>query len=102
MGVMRNTDVGKLISEVMGGIDGLEDELFVDLDTTGLTYTVDVSDVKNEHVLVEGYIFPLNTDYFLDSSNQRVMFAGLTIHAPMIDKVYLPADAIEMLKKMSQ
>lgn len=101
-GLIENTDVGQLISEVMGGIDGLADELFVDLDTTDLSYTVDASDVKNEHVLVEGFVFPLNTDYFLNSSGERVMFEGLTIYAPQIDKVYLSANAIEQVKSLQK
>ena len=98
--VVKNTDVGKYIAEALGGsLTRLERELYVDLDTTDLTYSVNVEDVTNEHAIIEGYVFPLNTDFFMNQ-DVRVSLPGITVYAPMTGKLYISSEAIGMVKDL--
>ena len=96
-GVIRNTDVGLLVAELMGGLEGFEDEIYVDVDKFGLEWSVDLSDPTNEIATVEGYVFPLDTDYALTDVG-RVTFPSISVYAPMTDKLYISADAIKFLQ----
>ena len=92
-GVITNTDVGLLVGEELGGLEDIED-LYIDLDITGLDYSVHVDNITNPFATVEGHMFPLNTDYAM-SGNQRVYFPGISVYAPQTDKLYLCKAAIE-------
>jgi alkaline phosphatase len=99
-GMIENTDVGKLVSDILGGgIARLQQDLYVDLDTTDLTWEVDMMDVTNQVAKIEGYVFPLNTDYFLNAG-VRVSLPGITVYAPTTEKLYISATAIEMVKSL--
>ena len=76
----------------------LKTDLYVDLDTTELTHSVNASDITHEHAMIEGFEFPLNTDYFLNADNERVMTPGITVYAPKMGKLYISAEAIQMVE----
>lgn len=98
VGVIRNTDVGHMIAELMGGLEGFEDVIYVDVAKSGMEWSVDVSDPTSEIAMVEGHVFPLDTDYVL-THNGRKKFPSVTIYAPMTNKLYLSAAAIEWIKE---
>merc|ERR1711915_530613 len=97
-GVIRNTDVGLMVADLMGGLEGFEDEIYVDVDTAGLEWSVDISDPTNEIATVEGIVFPLDTDYALIDDGRK-NFHAVTVYAPMTDKLYLSAAAIEWVQE---
>ena len=96
-GVIRTPAVGKLVGELMGGLEGLEDELYNDADKFNLEWSVDLSDPTNEIATVEGYVFPLDTDYVILADGGRKNFPSITVYAPMTVKLYLSAEAIEWI-----
>ena len=96
-GVIRNTDVGKMVGDLMGGLEGLEDVLFNDVDKYGLGWSVDLSDPTNEIATVEGHVFPLDTNYVVLADGGRQTFPSVTVYAPMTEKLYLSAAAIEWI-----
>lgn len=98
-GVITNTEVGKIIGDALGGLERLEDTLYVDLAFTDLSFTVDLTDVTNPYAVIEGFTFPINTDYFLNQG-VRVSLPGLTVFAPETSKLYVSLEAIDMVKKM--
>jgi alkaline phosphatase len=98
-GVILNTDLGKLVYDLLGGEAVVQNELYVDLDTTDLIWSVNITDVKDQVATVEGYVFPLNTDYFLNKS-VRISLPGITVYAPMTDKLYISSTAIAMVKSL--
>ena len=81
-------------------LDHLNNRLYIDLDSTSLTWSGEVSDVTNEHAIIEGFEFPINTDYFLNSG-VRIMLPGITVYAPMTGKVYVSMEAIQMIQAMA-
>lgn len=98
-GFILNTDVGKLVGDVLGGMERLERDLYVDLATTNLEWTVDTTNVTNQYATVGGFTFPLNTDYFLNQG-VRVSLPGITVYAPMTDKLYISSEAIAMVQSL--
>jgi hypothetical protein len=100
--LMENIDIAKIAAAAIG-VDLVEKtaELFVDLDTTDLEYSVDTSDVTNWFATVEGFVFPLGTDYFL-MDDERIMLPCVTVYAPMIDKLFISQAAIELVKEMKK
>ena len=100
-GVILNTDVGKIVADALGGLDGVLD-LYIDLDTTDLEWSTDY--INSTHpadpmATVNGYIFPFNTDYMMNG-DVRVRLPGITVYAPMTNKLYLSNEAIEMVKSL--
>jgi alkaline phosphatase len=98
-GMIRNIDVGKLVGSMLGGVERLKDQLYVDVSTIGLNYHVELSDIKNQYAIIEEHVFPLNTDYFLHQNGTRIYLPGITVHAPMTNKLYVHSKFIEMIKK---
>jgi hypothetical protein len=72
-------------------------DLFIDVDTTGLSYELNMEYKSDAYALIEGYKFPLNSDYFLTSEGP-VLFEGITYYAGAIEKLFVSADAIEKLE----
>ena len=99
-GVIKNTDVGMIVADVLGGLDTLNRDLYVDLDTTSLTWSVNATDVTDQYAIVEGFKFPINTDYFLNN-DVRMMLPGITVYAPMTEKVYVSMQAIQMVQSLA-
>jgi alkaline phosphatase len=100
--LIENVDVGKMVARAMGvNLTEMTAELFVDLDTTDLDYTVNTSDPTNPFATVQGFVFPLGTDYFLDD-DRRIMLPGVTIYAPMTKKLYISEFAIQKLDEMDE
>merc|ERR1711957_739105 len=97
---IRNIEVGLIVAELLGGLDESNKRLYVDLDTSNLEYEVNTDDETNLHAIVEGFVFPLNTDYFLNAQGERVTTPGLTVYAPMTKKLYMSEGAIDMVKEM--
>ena len=99
-GYFNNRDAGDLVAAAFGGNFLQEDgSLFVDLDTTSLSYTVDVSDVTDQHAIIEGMKFPLNVDFFYlnedENEDEKEMLPGITVYAPMTGKLYISSLAVE-------
>jgi alkaline phosphatase len=100
-GVIRNVDVGLMLADALGGgLTKLNRELFVDLNTTSLKWSVDISDETNPFALIEGFTFPINTDYFMNN-DVRMMLPGLTVYAPQTGKLYVSQKAIETVRSLA-
>ncbi|CAB9512230.1 Alkaline phosphatase, placental [Seminavis robusta] len=99
-GAILNTDLGKIAADALGGLSKLNRDLFVDLDTTSLTWSVDLSKETNPHALVEGFVFPLGTDYFLNNG-VRVNLPGITVYAPTTEKLYISMEAIQIVQSLA-
>lgn len=99
-GIMKNTDIGALVADVLGvDIIHLSRSLYVDLDTTHLSYSVDTTDITSPHALVEGYVFPLGFDFFLVDGERR-MVPGITVYAPSTGKLYISSAAIKLIESL--
>ena len=72
-------------------------DLFVDVDTTGLDYTVNTDKKYDQYAMIEGFKFPLDVDYF-ETDGGAVLKEGVTYYAPEIDKLFISANAIELLE----
>lgn len=99
-GTIDNTDVAKIVAAAFGmDLDDVSMSLFVDLDHTSLSYEINVSDPKDRFATIGGFKFPINKDYFL-MDGRRVMLPGVTVYAPVTNKVYVSMNAIEMVRSM--
>lgn len=72
-------------------------DLFVDVDTTGLDYTVNTDKKHDEHAMIEGFKFPLGVDYF-ETDRGAVLKEGVTYYATDIEKLFISANAVELLE----
>jgi alkaline phosphatase len=98
--LLKNTDIGAIVADVLGiDIVRLSRSLYVDLDTTHLSYTVNTTDVTFPHAVVDGYVFPLGFDFFL-VDGKRHMIPGITVYAPVTGKLYISSAAIKTIESM--
>jgi hypothetical protein len=88
-------DFGKFALELIDAPD--MSDLFIDVDTTGLEYTVNTDEKYDRYAMIEGYKFPLDVDYF-EIEEGAVLKEGVTYYAPEIDKLFISANAIELLE----
>mmetsp|Transcript_15410 Transcript_15410/g.29048 ORF Transcript_15410/g.29048 Transcript_15410/m.29048 type:complete len:111 (+) Transcript_15410:86-418(+) len=99
-GLLLNTDVGALVADALGvNIVHLSRSLYVDLDTTHLSYTINTTDITFPHAIIEGYVFPFGFDFFL-VGDKRHMVPGITVYAPATGKLYISSAAIKMIESM--
>jgi hypothetical protein len=72
-------------------------DLFIDVDTTDLDYTVNTEKKYDRYAMIEGFKFPLDVDYF-ETEGGAVLKEGITYYAPEIDKLFISANAIALLE----
>lgn len=108
--VIDNTDLAKIAAEVIDvDLKKTTNKLYVDLDETGVDYSVDITDPANPIVKIGDWELPVNKDYMvktLEKNKNRktvvktvtVQLPGLTVYAPATGKVYLSKLALRKIK----
>jgi alkaline phosphatase len=89
VGTIDNTDLAFMAAEAMGvNLDWVTDSLYVDVDEVTTEYVIDTTDPENPVLDVNGALLPISKDY-MTYDGHTYPLPGLTVHAPMIDKVYI-------------
>ncbi len=108
--VIDNTDLAKIAAEAINvDLKKTTNKLYVDLDETGVNYTVDITDPENPIVKIGDWELPVNKDYMVktlekDKKKRTVVktvtveLPGLTVYAPETGKVYLSKMALRKIK----
>jgi alkaline phosphatase len=108
--VIDNTDLAKIAAEAINvDLKKTTNKLYVDLDETGVDYSVDTSDQENPIVKIGEWELPVNKDYMvktleIDKNRKTVVktvtvqLPGLTVYAPETNKVYLSKMALRKIK----
>ena len=84
-------------------------KLYVDLDETGVVYSVDLTDPENPVVKIGDWELPVSKDYMVKTLEKdkkkrtvektvTVQLPGLTVYAPETGKVYLSKMALRKIK----
>jgi alkaline phosphatase len=95
-GVIDNTDLAKIAAEAMNtDLDNASDYLYVELQN----YELDTTDPENPVVKVNGAELPVSKDYMI-YKGREIKLPGLTVYAPMTEKVYISKKAIRILNRL--
>jgi alkaline phosphatase len=104
VGTIDNTYLAYLAAESINvNLDITTRKLYMDLDQTGIVYTVDYDDPENPVVVVGDAKLPVSKDY-MTINNRRIELPGLTVLAAMAtdetddDKVYVSEKAVNSLR----
>lgn len=99
-GTYENTDIAHLCAAAMGfELKAITDRLFVDALAAFPDATIDTSSSENPVLVVNGHRLPVSKDYIELPDGQRRQLEGITVHAPEIEKVFIPRQAVELLKQ---
>ncbi len=96
--VIDNTDLAYIAADFIGAdLEETTDKLYVDLDSVTGDYQIDTTDADNPILLVAGAELPISKDY-MTKNGKTYRLPGLTVYAPLTDKVYISQYAIKMLR----
>lgn len=116
VGTIDNTELAYLAADAIGvNLKRATRKLYVDLDTTGLDYTIDRTDAENPVVVVNGAQLPVSKDYMMKNGN-TFKLPGVTVLSTMAnnecdeddlecvsdlddDKVYVSRKAVKLLRR---
>ena len=100
VGTIDNTDLALIAADVMGAdLDSITHGLYVDLDEVSDDYAIDKTDPENPVIMVGNAKLPVSKDYMINQKGREIQLPGLTVYAPMTEKVYISKKAAMMLKR---
>ena len=98
IGNFDNTELALIAAESMGiDLDKVNERLFVDLDTTGLTYELDTTtNPENPVVTIGSAVLPCSKNILTIDGTTHTL-EGLVVYAPETGKVYVPQQALNLI-----
>lgn len=101
-GVIDNTDLAFMAADAMGAnLDWITQNLYVDVANITWNYIIDTSDSENPVLRVKNAKLPIGKDYMIYNGRSYPM-PGVTVYAPMTDKVYISKAAWWYLWRLRQ
>jgi alkaline phosphatase len=98
IGTLDNTELAEIIAGVLGfDLARVTDRLFVDVAEVFPDYAVDSSDPENLVLKIDGCELPVSKD-ILQKDGRAKRLDGIVVHAPAIDKFFIPMDAVRMIR----
>ena len=100
VGTIDNTDLALIAADPLGtDLDRITHRLYVDLDEVSGAYAIDKTDPENPVIMVGKAKLPVGKDYMINKKGREIQLPGLTVYAPMTEKVYISKKAAMMLKR---
>lgn len=102
-----NTELATMAADAIGvDLDWTTGNLFVDLDTVGCEYEIDMTDPANPVVVVGGCLLPVSKDFMITKRGRTIPLPGVTVMSTMAnedpadDKIYVSKSAASLLRGM--
>lgn len=93
-GLIDNTEIAEYAAKAMGvSLDFMTDFLFVDVAEVTNDYTIDNDDPRNPVLKINSAEIPISKDY-MNISGYKVKLPGVTVYAPITEKVYVSKKAL--------
>jgi alkaline phosphatase len=100
VGTIDNTDLALIAADAMGtDLEKITNRLYVDLDEVTDDYVIDKTDPENPVIMVGSVKLPVGKDYMIYKKGREIQLPGLTVYAPMTEKVYISKKAAMKLKR---
>jgi alkaline phosphatase len=107
IGLLDAPDIGRVSAQALGlDLDKLNARLFVDARQAfpGEAVRLDRTDLNNQTIniahLDRRAVLPVNKN-ILHLGDQQILLEGIVVHIPDTDKIYLPLQAIQLIKSES-
>ena len=98
VGLYDNTDLAKITAEALGfDLDETNKELFAEAGEVFSDYNLDKSDSANPVLKIDSFELPINKNILIAGDEVREL-NGIVVYAPMTEKVYIPMDAVQIMK----
>jgi len=98
VGTFDNTELAVIAADAMGiDLARTSTRLFVDVSDAFADYAVDNTDPQNPLLTVDGAELPVNRNIIRKKGRVRT-FSGIVVHAPAIDKFFIPTEAVRMIQ----
>lgn len=102
VGLYDNTELAKITADALGfNLDDINKELFIEVGKEFPNYNLDNSDTTNPVLEVNGIKLPISKNLLI-SNEETYELNGLVIYAPKTDKVYIPREAVRIIKRLSK
>jgi len=82
-------------------LDEINNELFVEVGKVSPDYNLDKSDTANPVLKINSYELPINKNLLI-ADDKTYELNGIVVYAPLTDKVYIPMEAVNLLKKLKK
>jgi alkaline phosphatase len=98
VGTFDNTELAGIAADAMGiDLARASARLFVDVSDTFPDASADNADPKNPVLIVDGAELPVNRNIVRKDGSVQP-FGGIVVHAPAIDKFFIPMEAVRMIQ----
>ena len=98
MGTFDNTALAGIVADALGfDLGRISRQLFVDVAARFPQFEVDDEDPANPVLKINGYRLPVSKD-IVETGTRRERIGGIVVHAPMIDRFFIPAEAERMIR----
>ena len=101
IGVVDNTDLARIAAEAMGlDLEQTTGRLFVEAEGAfpGVDVSIDRSDKHNPVAVIGPARLPVNKNLLLMDGGTHLL-EGVVVYIPATDRVYLPRQAVEMIRE---
>ncbi|MGD8368102.1 MAG: alkaline phosphatase [Desulfobacterales bacterium] len=98
IGTFDNTELAEIIAGALGfDLARVTERLFVDVAEAFPGFTVDDTDPANLVLKIDGCQLPVSKD-ILKKGGRENRLGGIVVHAPAIDKFFIPMEAVQMIR----
>jgi alkaline phosphatase len=98
VGLYDNTDLAKITAAALGlDLEETNKELFVEAGEVFSNYNLDKSDTANPVLRIGTFELPINKNILMAGDEVHEL-KGIVVYAPMTEKVYIPMDAVQIIK----
>jgi alkaline phosphatase len=102
VGLYDNTDLAKIISSALGfNLDSINRELFVEVGEVFSNYDLDKSDTTNPVLRINKIELPINKN-LIKAEGKTYELNGIVVYASKTNKVYIPREAVNLIKRLSK
>ena len=102
IGLYDNTELAKITADALGfNLDYINKELFVEVGKEFTDYNLDKTDTTDLVLKINALELPISKNLLI-SDGEIHELNGLVVYAPKTDKVYIPREAVRLIKKLSK
>ena len=98
VGTFDNTELARIVADALGvDLARATDRLFADVADLFPQYKVDGTDPANLVLMINGHRMPVGKD-IVETGTRQTRVGGIVIHAPKIDRFFIPMDAARAIR----
>lgn len=96
-GLYDNTELAEITASNLGfDLEGINNQLFVEVGKVYPDYTLDKSDTANLVLKIKSFELPINKNLLIENGD-TCNLNGIVVYAPATEKAYIPMEAVHLI-----